>query len=248
MTQTKRVVSNGLLVLGLIATTLLLTGSSCKKKVNVQGPRPGELPTVRIDPPGPVKRTPAKVDPKALPDQAHAQFPAYDGDAFYVTLPVRQQADVSAQEALDKVVSPILKAMGFERGTKGVRMAPAEGVKQPVANFKGLAQQVAYEYANNRQLLRPKTQNMIDVFSGKRQADDQINGALKMGEGMDFAQFVAGIERLAIHYPFEQVDGNVPIEHTHLLASRWQGQAITSVAGVLFNQYAIANNRNLNPD
>jgi hypothetical protein len=248
MTRRKRVVSNGLMALGLIATTLLLTGAGCKKKVKVQGPRPGELPTLRIDPPDPVKRTPARVDPKALPDKARAQFPAYDGDAFFVTLPVQQQANVSAQEALDKVVSPILKAMGFDRGAKGIRMPPAEGVKQPVANFKGLAQQVAYEYANNRQLLRPKTQDMIDAFLGKKPPDDQINGALKMGEGMDFSQFVAGIERLGIDYPFQQVEGEVPIEHTHLLASRWQGQAITRVAGVLFNNYGIANKRNLNPD
>ena len=42
-----------------------------------------------------------------------------------------------------------------------------------------------------------------------------------MGEGQTFAQFVAGIERLRIQFAFQQVDGNVPIEHTHIMASRW---------------------------
>ena len=242
--QTKRFMS-----VGLLAMATLLPIRNCKREnPKEQRPFPGEVSILRIDPPLPVNRTRVKVDPNALPDQARAQFPAYEGDAFFVTLPVRQQADVSTQEALEKVVLPILKAMGFERGTKALSMPPSQGVNQPVANFKGLAQQVAYEYANNRQLLRPKTQNMIDVFLGKVNAGDDINNALKMGEGMDFAQFVAGIERLAIDYPFQQVEGNVPIEHTHLLASRWQGQTITKVAGVVFNHYAIANNRSLNPD
>jgi len=63
------------------------------------------------------------------------------------------------------------------------------------SSFKGLAQAVAYEYANYRQLFRPETQEMLDVFLGKAPATEDINKGIELGEGMNFAQFVAGIER-----------------------------------------------------
>ena len=247
MRPNKPMVSLLLIAAGCLILTALVISTNCKRQRTVQESRPSEFSTLRIDPPAPKKRILAKVDAKALPDDARAQFPAYDGDAFFVTLPVRRQESVSAKEVSDKVITPILKAMGFERGTKGLRVPADEGIKQPVANFSGLAQQVAFEYANTPQFLKPGTQYMIDAFL-KRSASDGVNRALKMGEGMDFNQFVAGIERVGIDYPFQQVEGDVPIEHTHILASRWDGQSITKVAGVLFNQYAIANNRNLNAD
>ena len=247
MRPIKRLVSLLLLAAGCLILTVLVVSTNCKRQRTVPEPRRSEFPTLRVDPPAPEKRILANVDAKALPADARAQFPAYDGDVFFVTLPARRQESVSAQEVSDKVITPILKAVGFERGLKGLKMPPAEGIKQPVSNFGGLAQQVAFEYANTPQLSRPGTQYMIDAFL-KRSAGDDVNAALKMGEGMDFNQFVAGIERVGIDYPFQQVEGDVPIEHTHLLASRWDGQSITKVAGVLFNQYTIANNRNINAD
>lgn len=241
----KTFVSLPLLVAGCLILTVLVISTNCRRQRTVPEPRRSEFSTLRIDPPAPQKRILAKVDAKALPPGARAQFPAYDGDAFFVTLPVRREDKESANEVFEKVITPILKAVGFERGEKGLRMPPAEGIKQPPASFSGLAQQVAFEYANTPQLSRPGTQYMIDAFL-KRSASDDVNSALKMGEGMDFNQFVAGIERVGIDYPFQQVDGDVPIEHTQLVASRWDGQSLTKVAGVLFNQYAIANNRNIN--
>ncbi len=180
-----------------------------------------------------------------LPPGAHGQFPAYDGDPFFVSLPVTQVNVVTATEVRDQVIVPVLKAVGFKRGMNGLAMPPTNGLNQPVGNFKGLAQAVAYEYANHRQLFRPETQEMLDVFLGKTPPTEDINKAIELGEGMNFAQFVAGIERLEIQYPFQQVDGNVPIEHTLLIASRWQEQGITSVWGALFNDYTIANTRRL---
>lgn len=213
---------------------------SCKT-----APRPGSLPgsveLPRIDPPAPKARRPLEVRADALPHGASAHFPAYDGDSFYVTLPVRQQKDVSAKEVADRIIRPILGAVGFQRGMSALSAPPARGVEMPRANFAGLAQAVASEYADNRELLRPKTRMMIDVFLGRQKANEEINGALQMGEGMNFAQFVAGIERLEIQYPFQQQVDHVPIEHTLLVASRWEGQDVTSVRGVLFNEYTITN-------
>ena len=225
---------------GIISVTTKHGTGKSKKEFNLP-PTSGKGTPPRIDVPLPEKRVLLNVDPKALPDGARAHFPAFDGDRFFVSLPVRQQGDLQTSEVYEKVIAPILKAMGFERGKKALGMPPSAGVKMPVANFKGLAQALAFEYESNKQLLRPKTQKMIDVLTGRTQPDNEINAALKMGEGMDFAQFVAGIERLEIQFPFQQVEGNIPIEHTMLLASRWEGQTVTTVRGVLFNQYTIVN-------
>jgi hypothetical protein len=249
MRQQRRVLT----LLRLSLLTLLIIGASCSTKscwsknpqqpTDAGLPAPGQGTIASINPPDPVKRTPLKVDPGSLPDKARAQFPAYDGDPFFVTLPAQPQDNLGTQEVRDKVIVPIIKAMGFERGTQALSTPPDGGVKQAVASFKGLADTVAYEYANNPKLLRPKTQKMIDAFLGKTKADDDVNSALKTGEGMDFNQFVAGIERLGIEYVFQQIDDGVPIEHTHIKATRWQGQSITTISGALFNHYAISNHR-----
>ena len=223
----------------------LRDSNSANKTCNCPSPRPGQGTPPGIDPPAPGARIPVRGNPAALPPGARAHFPAYDGDPFFVTLPVTQRDDVRAGEVLSQLIVPILNAIGFDRGTRALVLPPAQGVPQPVAKFSGLAQTVAFEYNSSPALLRPKTQQMLDVFTGKRQADKEIDNALEMGEGMNFAQFVAGVERLAIQYPFQQVDfgivGNVPIEHTHIVASRWQQQGVTTVYGNVFNRYAIVN-------
>ncbi|HEV8242226.1 MAG TPA: hypothetical protein VGS57_22860, partial [Thermoanaerobaculia bacterium] len=218
-------------------------------------PRPAVTPQLmtpeapRVDVPGPTTapRHPLTVKPDALPPGGRARFPAFDGDSFHLTLPVRRRDDVSAQQVLDEVIAPLLRAVGFERGVRALQMPPAAGLKQPVGDFKGLAQAVADEYAANPRLKRRHTQEMIDVFLGRAEPSRQIDRDLEAGEGMTFAQYVAGLERLEIEYPFQQVDGDVPIEHTLLVASRWQGQGITSAWGSLISRYVIGNARRLAP-
>jgi hypothetical protein len=195
----------------------------------------------RIETPLAKTRILLKVRPKILPEGAKAHFPAYDGDRFFVTLPVREQKNVSSKQALQKTVLPILQALGFERGKEALSLPPSKGIKPKVADFKKLAQDVAFEYQNNKELYRPKTQKILDAFLGKSDPEWEIDRVLEIGEGMNFNQFVAGIERQEIQFPFQQVEGDVPIEHTLVLASRWQGQNITTVRGVVFNQYIIAN-------
>lgn len=199
----------------------------------------------RVDVPGRVAppRRPLKTHYEALPEGAHAVLPAYDGDNVFVSLPVRRREEVSSREVLNEVVVPVLHAMGFERGANALQRPPDAGIPQPAGNFGGLAQAVVQEYAANPAMLRPRTKQMLDVFAGKAEPGRNLDKALEMGEGMSFAQFVAGLERLEIEYPFLQVDAGVPIEHTLLVASRWQGQGITSVWGSLIGQYTIANRR-----
>ena len=220
----------------------LVAGPGCVRK------RPstvGHGTPAPILPPPIGKRSVAKVDPSQLPPGAHGQFPAYDGDPFFVSLPVQQVNTLTADQVRDQVIVPTLKAIGFERGMKGLALPPSNGLDQPKGDFKGLAQAVAYEYANHRQLFHRETQEMLNVFLRKTPPTPDIDKAIELGEGMNFAQFVAGIERLEIEYPFQQVEGNVPIEHTLLIASRWQEQGITSIWGALFNNYTVANSKRL---
>jgi len=99
----------------------------------------------------------------------------------------------------------------------------------PVANLPGVAQDVAYEYANNPGLLRPQTTNMLNVLLGFSPTTPAIDAALQVGEGMTYTQYLAGIQRRETQFPFLQAVASVPIEHTMLIASRWEGQGVTSV-------------------
>lgn len=233
-----------------VATLLNLTGCSlCRlcEPDEPELPAQGEADPPSIYVPQPGKRRAADANPSALPTGAKAHFPAYDGDKFFVTLPVAQRDDLSAQEVLDSVVKPVLDAVGFSRGAEALGMPPENGVVPRTADLKGLAAAVDVEFETNKALMRPKTQRMLDVLAGRAEPDDEINMAFEMGEGMSFSQYVAGIERKTIQYPFQQVHGDVPIEHTKLLAARWEGQTITSIRGTLYNYYAVKNEVKLSP-
>lgn len=233
------------------ALAMLLGAQSCtpatptqKVPTPIPGPLPGEESPPRIDVPGFQEKDRRsisdRIKPEALPEGAHAVFPAFDGDMLFVTLPVREQADVSAKQVLEEVIQPILAATGFERGLDALALPPDSGIQMPVADFHGLAQAVAFEFDNNPEARRPESGELVEAFLSERASDD-IDQALQLGEGMTLAQFIAGIERLEIQFVFQQVDNGVPIEHTLLLASRWADQSITSVRGMLINNYSISN-------
>jgi hypothetical protein len=222
----------------ILILSIVIIESGCTKEKSVDTIE-GFPP--RIETPLAKTRIPLTVKPKFLPEGARAHFPAYDGDRFFVTLPVREQRNVLSKEVLQKTILPILKALGFERDEKALSIPPSKGIKSKTANFKSLVQDVAFEYQNNKELYRPKTQKILDAFLGKNDPEWEIDRVLEIGEGMNFNQFVAGIERQEIQFPFQQVDGDVPIEHTLVLASRWQGQNVSTIRGVVFNQYIITN-------
>jgi hypothetical protein len=228
---------------------LLLAGCEAERR-DGRAPAPGgEVSTPpRISAPGALRRPPLAVDPGALPQGARAHFPAYDGDPVFVTLPGQEEADTSAHAVFAGVITPVLKALRFEHGAEAFLMPPAQGVKPARADLSRLAQALADEYARNPKLQRAKTRSMLDAFLGKERAGADIDRALSTGEGMTFAQYVAGIQRQEIQYPFQQVHDGVPIEHTMLVATRWEGQGVTSVHGTIFNRYAVENKPRLGPE
>jgi hypothetical protein len=211
------------------------------------GLTPGTFRPPEIVPPRPETRRPLDTDPSYLPPGARARLPAFDGGSLFVTFPATTQAEVLAEDVFAALIQPILLAVGYGRGAQGFRMPPATGVELERADLAGLAEAVETEYAVSPELLRPRTRTMIDAMAGRIEADAELDRALKMGEGMSFSQYVAAIERLQIQFPFLQVEGDVPIEHTLLLATRWEGQNVTAVRGTVLVHYRVVNERSLSP-
>ncbi len=207
-----------------------------------KGPVPGEVvfPSVQ-SPPVRVGRAP-KVDLRALPKGARARLSSHDMGRIFVTLPPRRAGTVEPRKVFENVLYPILRATNFQRGSKGFAI-PRNAMPQPRPRLAGMAQLLADEYRGNDVLIRKRSFEMIDAFLGKREPNDGVKLALRLARGMSFSQFKADIERLEIVYPFQQVDGDVPIEHTVLLASRWEGQTVTSVRGTIIHNYSVANKR-----
>ena len=159
----------------LLASSLLFAfhGAGCASPSHDRGARGAGQPSVfpsppRVSTPAPVKRLVLKTDPAALPQGARAHFPAYDGDPIFVTLPPGARADVSATEVLQTVINPVVKSMGLDARVATLAIPSADGVKQPRADFKRLAQVLADEYERNPKLERPKTKDMLAVFLGRR--------------------------------------------------------------------------------
>jgi len=203
-----------------------------------------EMP--RVDPPKFTQRARLDYVPDALPKGARAQYPAHDGARFHVTFSTEQRESLESKEIFESIIIPLLKAMGFKRDpVESHFLPPPNGILQKRASVSSLVDMVVAEHMQNRELLRPNTLKMIGVLRGVIAADDEINKAFQMGEGMTFNQYVAGIERQEIHYPFQQTDQGIPIEHTLVLAKRWQGQGVTSVSGSFVNDYKVTNEQRL---
>lgn len=207
------------------------------------GPGPGELAMPSIDVPTVKARELPKADIRALPDGARASLVNRDASPIFVTIPPRRAEVVSARDVLEQVVEPILKAVKFERGAGVLRVPPDKGIAQIRPNLAAMARLLEHEYQGNERQTRQRTHDMIDAFLGKKPPTPDVEQNLRIARGMTFAQFKADIEREQIIYPFLQVHGDVPIEHTMLLATRWEGQSVTTVHGNLIHQYSIANRK-----
>lgn len=227
-----------------IVVAALLVASGCTSGPGKQGPAgpgPSELVFPSVDPP-PIKpaRAPT-VDLKALPDGARASLPSHDMGRLFMRIPPKEASSMSSADVAKQVVVPLLAAMRFEGGPKRLRAAPESGLRQNRPQLAGMAQLLATEYQGNEKATRPRTLDMVDAFLGKKPPTPDVEQNLQIARGLSFAQFKADIERLEIAYPFLQVEGDVPIEHTLLLATRWEGQTVTSLRGSLIHRYSIAN-------
>ena len=115
--------------LTLTLTILLLAGVGCVGKDLSGSP---EIVRYHLNVPSAKVRIPLKINYQALPEGARAHMPAYDGDPFFVTLPVRQQNSTSAKQVFQNIVLPILNAIGFEHEESELLFPPSKGIKMPV--------------------------------------------------------------------------------------------------------------------
>jgi len=186
------------------------------------------------------------VDLARLPARATGKFSSYDGDNFTVHIPPGVAGAVPAKEVFDNTVVPLLTAMGYGDRVSEIALpeGKSDGDPLPRANLARLAAETCKEVQNERyKRFHPVCEAMI-----RGQADPVAERVFGLAYGMTFAQFKADAERQRIQYVFTQRPGGVTIEHTGVIAARWEGATITSIVGTIFNRYVIVNHRELTPD
>ncbi|MGH7388086.1 MAG: hypothetical protein ACREM3_01320 [Candidatus Rokuibacteriota bacterium] len=207
-------------------------------------PRGDELPAPRIAPrPVPI-RTPLALDRSKLPKGAGATLPAFDGDAFFVSIPPREAGELSARDVFAGVVLPVLQAAGFQRSPGELSVPPGAGTALPGADLAAVAAVTCQEVAGDRYR---RYHPVCDAMrTGK--ASSTAERVFQIGDGMTFAQFKADLERPRIQYVYRQLVRDVPIEHTGVIAVRWEGETVTTVQGNVFNRYVVTNRVLLTPE
>ena len=181
-----------------------------------------------------------------LPDGATGKFSSYDGDNFLVNIPPKVGGPLSSDDVFTQVVAPLMQGMGYgARVGDMVFPRGSDGVQQPRSNLSQLAAQTCREVASERyQRFHPVCEAMV-----KGEADPTAERVFRLAYGMSFSQFKADIERLRIQYVYRQLgDRRVPIEHAAVIATRFDGETVTSVHGVLFNRYRVTNEVKLSPN
>lgn len=234
----------------LLAAAILLGGCPYKKPETppTQPPAPEEpTPEAETPPavyPPPIPRRPLDPAPQALPEGSVALFPAFDGEGFTVTLPAREATELSAREVFSDVVVPVLRAVGLPDPEKRIRVPEGSGRRLPQADLSALADITCQEVD------RMEAPHARQICAAMRQGrgDSEVDRLFLAGEGMTFAQYQADIERLEIDYFFPQVEEEVPIEHTGILAARWEGETITLLTGRVFTRYQVTNRVVLTPE
>lgn len=179
-----------------------------------------------------------QLDPRLLPTGARAFFPAFDGDSFFVSIPPKSVVTPPlVSQVFTGVIVPILQAIGFSHPQDIA--SPSNPTLLPPANLSELARDTCLELDGI-----PQLKEICEVMQGHSLSPElleQVEQAFQDGEGMSFQQFKADIERQRIQYVFRQHVEGVPIEHTGIIASRWEGETVTTVHGAVFNQFVVAN-------
>jgi hypothetical protein len=166
-------------------------------------------------------------------------FPAFDGDGFFVTLPVSAAADGDDEltwEGVYAAVVPTLRALGFER--LGDLMIPEGGGVRQVASRldQGVIDPLTLEF------------DAEQIEAAEDASEEDVSAHLEATQGMTLEQYRADIERVEIQYAFRQTVAGVPIEHAVVLASRWDGESVHSISGRVFQHYAVTNAALLDAD
>lgn len=197
---------------------------------------PGEVPLPVIETPPVTRRLPARVDVGALPAGATAHLPAFDADRFIVRLPDNRVS--SRREMLREVVGPITRALGFE---PRLRRPASTGIAVEGGDLAVLARHAVLDYEQNAEAPDPGERAVLDALLGAGGPDPDASAVLEGTLGMSLASYVADVTRGETHFPFQQVVGDTPIEHTLLLATYRSGHGVTSVRGTLIENYVVDN-------
>jgi hypothetical protein len=226
---------------GLLGVWLLLAASGCAGRHLGPGAVLIADTPARVEPPTPETRAVVTVAPGALPAEARAHFPALDGDAFIVTYPAKPERAITARQVLESAIEPVLKAIGWSHGTAALRVPPEAGVPQPAPDARRLGRALARESARPWPPPGPIARRAIEGLAHRERPDPDLDGRLRARGGGALAELIAIQERRQIPYPFVQIVAGVPVEGAGLIASRWEGQTISTVSGALLDRYAIAN-------
>jgi len=187
--------------------------------------------------PPPIPERPITPQPGAMPKGATVVYPAFDGEGFTATLPAGRAERLTAQAVFDQVVAPILRGIGMDEPGQHMGVPDYEGRAFPTADLASLAAITCQEVARTE---NPRWRQICAALT-QGQSTPDTDRLLQGGEGMTFAQYRADIERLEIEYVFPQVEREVPIEHTGILAARWAGETVTLVTGRVFTRYRVVN-------
>jgi hypothetical protein len=217
---------------------LSVIGAGCRSEPGVV-PAP-TLPTAIDEPvsPGP------PIVPKtgALAPTTRVQWPAFDGDSFWVDLPDAPQATATPADVRIRYVAPLLDALGVAPGEVTL-LDPRDGIPQPTGSAAALVRIAAARVDRTPALLRPGTRRMLDAFAGK--SDPDADKVLERAEGRTRAAALADLGRRAILYAFPQVVNGVPVEYAHVLASRWEGRSVNGVRGSVLTKWTVVNTTSL---
>jgi hypothetical protein len=159
----------------------------------------------------------------------------------YISLRPRPSSSTDSKEVLDGVIAPLLAAVGFRPGA-GAFLVPPAGIPQPRADLTGLAQLTAQRYTNSPQV-SPNARAVLETLARGATTTATADSALQQVEGQTLRAFQADFDRQEWIYPFMQTVDGVPIEHTALIASRWEGESVNNVSGTLLHYYELANNK-----
>jgi len=204
------------------------------------GPQPGDgepppLPR-SVDEPVAVG-PPIAPKPGALPSGARVQWPAFDGDAFWVDLPETPQAALTPAEARARYVAPLLDALGVVPGEVTLSDLPAD--PPPAASPAALLRIARARVERTPALLRKETRRMLAALGGA--ADPAADAALARAEGRTRDAALADLGRRELRYHFVQVVAGVPVEYALVSAARREGRSVNGVRGAVLTKWTLVN-------
>jgi hypothetical protein len=178
----------------------------------------------------------------ALPPRARVQWPAFDGDAFWVALPDGPGGGLTPTDVRAQYVSWILEALGAAPGEVTLLDPPA-GVPQPVASPRALVHLAATHVDSVPALARTHTKRMLAALEGAN--DPEADRLFEAIEGRSRAAALADLARREIRYSFYQTVNGVPVEFAIVAASRWDGRTVNGLRGSVLTKWKVVNSASL---